>query len=68
MLDPKDYACQICGFLQLSPPWGDDGNTPLFDICNCCGVEFGYENTTIQTIKQYREQWLSDKDDSQPKQ
>ena len=60
MLTQKDYACRICGFLQLFPPWGDDGKTPLFEICDCCGVEFGYEDATIQAIKQYRDRWLSD--------
>lgn len=20
-------------------PWGDDGKTPTYDICPCCGVE-----------------------------
>ena len=60
MLSQKDYACRICGFLQPSLPWGYDGKTPLFEICDCCGAEFGYEDVTIQSIKQYRDRWLSD--------
>ena len=37
------YVCRVCGAEQPEAPWGDDGETPTYDICNCCGVEFGYE-------------------------
>jgi hypothetical protein len=53
------YFCHVCGFL-LGPdaPWGDDGLNPTFAICDCCGVEFGYEDTLMKGVKRYREQWL----------
>ncbi len=52
-------ACRVCGMLQLDPPWGDDGRTPNYDICPCCGVEFGYEDSTLESIRKYRNRWLA---------
>ena len=32
--------CPVCGYpLSDYNPWGDDGKTPTYDICPCCGVE-----------------------------
>jgi hypothetical protein len=33
----------VCGLEQGELPWGADGATPSFAICDCCGVEFGLE-------------------------
>ena len=52
------YICRICGAEQSDPPWGDDGESPTYDICDCCGVEFGYEDATLLGIKKYRAKWL----------
>lgn len=52
------YICRICGSEQVDAPWGDDGESPTYDICDCCGVEFGYEDSTLQGIKIYRSKWL----------
>ncbi len=52
------YACRVCGFLHISPPWGFDGSTPNYNICECCGVEFGYEDCLVKSVKQYRIRWL----------
>ncbi|UFH53658.1 hypothetical protein [Spirosoma sp. KNUC1025] len=56
-IDTK-YLCKVCGFEQLDPPWGEDGRTPTFEICVCCGTEFGYEDATLQGVLKYREKWL----------
>lgn len=53
------YLCRVCGLEQLEPPWGDDGKSATFDICDCCGVEFGYEDATLSGIRRYREKWLT---------
>lgn len=50
--------CRICGLQQDDPPWGEDGNSPSFDICPCCGVEFGYEDCNLNAVKAYRNEWL----------
>jgi hypothetical protein len=56
----ETYACRVCGLIQDEPPWGRDGTTATFDICDCCGVEFGYEDSTLAGVKRYREQWLAE--------
>jgi len=49
------YVCRVFGALQSDPPWGETGKDPSFDICDCCGVEFGYEDATLSGLKRYRE-------------
>lgn len=51
--------CKICGLEQEKFPWGEDGKTPNFDICDCCGVEFGYEDYTLVSLNKFRQEWLS---------
>lgn len=57
--DNKLYVCRVCGAAQTDPPQGESGNDASFDICDCCGVEFGYEDSTLAGLKRYREKWLS---------
>jgi hypothetical protein len=60
MLEVKYYPCRICGLLQEDPPWGEDDKTPSFEICACCGVEFGYEDINFVSIRNYRARWLEE--------
>lgn len=50
--------CRVCGF-NYGQPWGPDGTDPTYEICCCCGVEFGYEDCTAQSTKSYRAEWLA---------
>ncbi len=59
MSNTSIYNCRVCGFHQLDPPWGEDGKSPTYEICPCCGVEFGYEDYTLESTKEYRRKWLS---------
>ncbi len=52
--------CRVCGLDQGEPIWGEDGRSPTYIIFSCCGVEFGYEDSTINGIIQYREKWIND--------
>ena len=46
------YTCPVCGYDKLDePPAG-------FNICDCCGTEFGYHDATF-THAALREQWLA---------
>jgi hypothetical protein len=54
----EDNFCTICGLDQGEPPWGENGQTPSFVICECCGVEFGYEDCLLEGIRKYRNEWL----------
>lgn len=52
------FACRVCGLLHPEPPWGLSGNDPSYEICPCCGVEFGYEDCTKIGVLSYRKRWL----------
>jgi hypothetical protein len=60
MTQPIDssHCCRVCGLDQGEPPWGEDGKTPSFGICACCGTEFGYEDCLIEGVTQARKTWL----------
>lgn len=52
--------CRVCGLYIDEPPWGEDGRTPTFDICDCCGTEFGYEDATLVGVVNQRKKWLAE--------
>ncbi|MGI9948613.1 hypothetical protein [Vibrio hyugaensis] len=56
--DNEKMVCRVCGLTQHEPPWGGDGKSPNFDICSCCGVEFGYEDSSFISTTNYRRKWL----------
>jgi hypothetical protein len=58
MLSDQDLRCRVCGLQQVEPPWGEDDMSPTYDICDCCGVEFGYEDSATASVKRYRLEWL----------
>ena len=51
--------CRVCGWDQGEPPWGEDGKTPTFGICDCCGVEFGYQDALPEAAAGFRDIWLA---------
>jgi hypothetical protein len=52
------YSCRVCGFIYEDKPWGEDGKCPSFQICVCCGAEFGYEDFSHNSILAFRENWI----------
>ena len=55
MKSPR-YVCPVCGFNGLKEmPYDGDG-APSYEICACCGVEFGFENK--DDMVKYREDWI----------
>ena len=55
----EKYTCPVCGFPNLDePPWDPVTKSPSFDICPCCGFEFGYDNATPTAMKKYRLNWV----------
>jgi hypothetical protein len=59
MLNEADFHCRVCGLRNEEPPWGNDGRTPLFDYCECCGVEHGYGDATPTGARRWREAWIA---------
>lgn len=61
--DRIDVNCRICGFeySEEDPPWQKvEGEWySNNEICLCCNVQFGYEDTTIGSVRRYREKWIS---------
>ena len=55
----KEHFCRICGLYIEDKPWGEDGNCPTYEYCPCCGVEFGYQDYTIESAINYRKQWIA---------
>jgi hypothetical protein len=52
------YACPVCQFPELiSSPCSDRG-LANFDICPCCGVEFGYDDAST-TYAELRARWVA---------
>lgn len=54
------HNCRVCGYYIDDLPWGKDGNCPTYEICPCCGDEFGtakyripdeLTNSTLREIK-----------------
>lgn len=56
----NDYSfnCRVCGLEFEDKPWGEDGKCPTYEICSCCGVEFGYGDTDPENCKSIREHWI----------
>ena len=56
----EKYICPVCGYPELSnPAWDIKTGTPSFDICSCCGCEFGYHDVTPHTKEKYRNDWVN---------
>ena len=55
----NEHNCRVCGLLIEDLPWGEDGACPTYEICSCCGVEFGNEDYTIESVKKYRQEWIN---------
>ena len=54
----KEHNCRVCGLDIEDKSWGEDERCPTYEVCLCCGVEFGNEDYTIESTKEYRKQWI----------
>jgi len=50
--------CRVCGYALGFAPWGENNSDPTWEICPCCGTEFGYEDSTIAGVQQARQRWI----------
>ena len=56
--DKSERYCRVCGLDQGAEEVRTKTGRPTFNICDCCGVEFGYEDTTIDNVKDIRKHWI----------
>ncbi len=53
-----DLLCPVCGY-----PFEGTSDVPLedsFDICSCCGFEFGFDDgINGDTYESYRDRWIA---------
>ena len=56
----QKFLCPICGYPELDEPAYDPTyGVPSFDICACCGYEFGYGDPTEQAAKErFLKSWI----------
>ena len=55
----QSKICRVCGlYFPSFHPWGENGLIPSRDICDCCGIEFGYEDNNLKSIEKARHKWL----------
>jgi len=55
------YICFVfvCGFDQLTEPPYDEHGYSSFEICSCCGFEFGFDDGSQGiSFDEYRKSWL----------
>lgn len=53
------YICPVCGYPSLSEAAYDVFGCPSYNICPCCGTEFGYDDSTL-THSDLRSKWISE--------
>ena len=57
----KTYLCPICGFDKLQEEPFSKKNEPSYEICPCCGFEFGFNGeNNVASFHKYRKQWIAD--------
>jgi hypothetical protein len=54
---PFTNNCRVCGYENLNFPWGKNGISPSYQVCPCCGCQFGVNDITPYDIKKRREYW-----------
>ena len=58
MNQKQTYMCPICGYPGLDEPPYDEYGCASFDICPCCGVEYGYHDCTTPHVE-LRQRWIA---------
>ncbi|MFC1645955.1 hypothetical protein ACFL2Y_02120 [Candidatus Omnitrophota bacterium] len=56
------HICHVCGFDGLKEPPYNKANEPSYEICPCCGFEFGFDSQQSKNkeedYKSYRDEWF----------
>ena len=55
----KKYTCPVCGFDDLEEPPYNAQREPSYEICPCCGFEFGFDDGgQAQSFDSFRLRWI----------
>jgi hypothetical protein len=55
----EKYICPVCGFDGLKEPPYSQENEPSYEICPCCGFEFGFSGENdVEVFTAFRNHWL----------
>jgi len=58
-MNKKQYMCPVCGFGELKDLPYDRHNAPSYEICPCCGFEFGFDSVNNQiAFTDFRQRWI----------
>jgi len=50
--------CLVCGYDSLDEPPYDEFGCSSFEICPCCGTEFGYDDSSVKHAE-LRGKWIN---------
>ncbi|TGE23760.1 hypothetical protein E5K00_00670 [Hymenobacter aquaticus] len=53
------WHCRVCGLDYDYSPWGPNDDAPDYGTCECCGVQFGTDDYSVETARAFRRQWLN---------
>jgi hypothetical protein len=54
-----NYMCPVCGYDSLTePPYDPVTGDPSFNICPCCGCEYGYDDATDVAKDNFLNKWI----------
>lgn len=56
------FICPVCGYDKLTEePYDRDGN-PSYEVCDCCGFEFGFDDGSAgHTFQDYLQKWIENR-------
>ncbi|MFJ7999886.1 hypothetical protein ACIQ7D_22545 [Streptomyces sp. NPDC096310] len=52
-----EHICRVCGYDYGGYSIREDG-AGNHDICDCCGVTFGYEDNLLEGVRDFRAHWV----------
>lgn len=55
-----EYKCLVCGFDKLKNPIYDNNDNGTYEICVCCGFQYGYDDFPNKQVSyvNWREKWI----------
>lgn len=55
------FTCPVCGYKGLDEPAYNEYGDPSYEICSCCGFEYGFDDHSEgYTFQSYREKWINE--------